>query len=234
MTKKKDGNTKRSNQTDHRTAMKNPKVQAVLNSLQLKWNTLSSEQLGGHLITLIELKCSRRGIAKYLNKPDTTIRRYIDLVNDSKHESDSIAEMGRTLAKRPEEESSKSPLEAARESKAMFQASKSARLEVNKHDQAKKPQHALKTQLTGRTPSPVPAVAEEPRVGSEGRNEKENRTQEAISELTPLQIYNRTRSSMSDRIPRLASIAESIPSRPYRDARSMKPQGKPVPPADPD
>lgn len=240
MTKKKvvGKNQKRRNQTAHQRAMTDPKVRKALVVLQSNWKILSDQELGEQLTKLQELNCSARGIADELKKPPTAIHRLLALVKSSRFRSDSAAVMGHTFEKKPGRQSNLSSIEAARESKAMFERSKALRLGTNKTGLAKEPQRAaeiqpaVKAQSAKLAASPALMTASEPSLKSEGLEEKVTPTQEVAPKIDSPNIYQLAQANSSKRIQRLASISDQIAPRPYRDARSMKRQGRPVPEKD--
>jgi hypothetical protein len=93
----------RLNDTAHNRAVTNPEVRDALNAFQSGWKKLSPRQSGEQLKRLLELGCSIRGIAKESGLSESTLRRYVQLVDSSKPKSESKAEMERAFAKEPKE-----------------------------------------------------------------------------------------------------------------------------------
>jgi hypothetical protein len=193
---------------------------------------LNQQELGEKLSNLIELNCSIRGIAEELNKPPTTIRRQMDLVQPSRNRRDSRTAKGRTFAQEPSKQVTMSAIEASQASKAMFQRNRALGLGIVKTEAGKEPQHALKAQSTTRVATPASITSQEPPACNEGLGRKESRTQEGGPTLTPIEKYNLAQSNMAERIGRLESLPDQIPPRPRWDARSMQRQGKPSPAKD--
>ena len=233
MTKKKDTgkNKKPRNQTAHRRAMASPQVQDAIIALRDGWDSLSPEQRGKQLNELIGLKCSVRGIADDSGIPESSIRRNMLLANPSEPGSDWIAMMKSTLAKEPEEENPISALEAARQSRATFQSLKK---EAPNKEKCPTQDHAQpsKAPQTNKLIASSSKRAEDPLPVIDAVTGQEDRAGQDAPRPSLLEQYKLGHPSRSERIRQLAAMPGLTYSRPYRDARSMKRQGKPLPPTD--
>lgn len=234
MTKKKVAgkNKDRRNRTAHQVAMADAKVRKALSTLQSNWNILSPQERSERLNNLTELNCSARGIAEETGIPLTTIRRYIELANPSRSRSDSKAKMKRTSAKEPEKRTATSFIRAAIESRNMFLKNKAIAPVVKKPDPTNEPQHPSKAQPAKKIANPASIATKAPHVVDNGLGRQESRAEEDRPQMSPLERYNRASLSRLERIQQLVTLSDSIPSRPFRDARSMKRQGRPLPPTD--
>jgi len=236
--KKKAGkNEKRTNQTAHERALTNPRARETIGALRATWDNLTPDDRGEKLNDLIRLGCSVRGLARELDKPESTIRRYIALAHSSESGGNWIATIERTLAKKRAKEREVSRIEALRESKAMFEKNGELKPVPNDKSAANDAKHKLsehKTQQTRQSPHPVSRGAEEPSQGNGVASEKGRRAEEPKQKIDLVERYRLQSGGVTPkRIQRLQAIVESIAPRPYRDARSMKRQGRPLPPTDP-
>jgi hypothetical protein len=230
--KNEDGKTKKRNQTAHQRAMANPKIREAVSALQSNWDDLSPGQLGEQLQRLVYAECSVKGLARDLGKPESNLRRHIELVNPSRSRSDSKAEIKRTSAKEPEKRSVTSSLKAAIESRNMFFKKKAIAPAVQKPDPPNEPQHPAMAQRAKMISNPASIVTKAPLVVVDGLARQESPAEEERPPMSPLESYNSATPSLQERMQQLASLPDSIPSRPFRDARSMKRQGRPLPPTD--
>jgi IS30 family transposase len=218
------------NETAHQRAMKNPKTQAVFRALQERWDGMSAAQQGEQLIESISLKCSVRGIADELGKPESTIRRYIRLSKSTETSSGWNARMERTLAKGPLTQKTKSAREVAGCEPSEIPAKKGARPVIQEMSPVKDDVHLSTTQQTKRITSSSSTSAQVRPVMNQTLSEKESRPGEHEPKTNLVDLYM---SRGLAKIQRLAAIADSIQPRPFRDARSMQRQGRPLPPIDP-
>jgi len=214
--------------------MTNPEVQEVLNDVRACWNDLSPLQLGEKLNVLIGFKCSRRGIAKELGKPARTIDRYIALVNPPKEGSDWATMLERTLPKKPQKQSSISACEADRRIPSKIPAKKGVGPVIKEKYPAQDHAHISTAQQTKKMTSPLSIMAQEPPVVNGAMGGQENPAGEDTSKMSLVDQFNLSRGPITpDKIQRLAAMSKQMERRPFRDARSMKRQGKPLPPIDP-
>ena len=219
-------NQKRLNKTAHQRAMTNSNVQETFSALRSNWNDLSFQQRGEQLQKLIAAKCSVRGIARDLGKPEANIRRYIAPANSPDEGGDWIATMKLTLAAETQEQTKISALEAARESVSMFQRNRKAGPLIKERCLAEDPEHSSTAQHRKKITTPTSTGAKEAPALRDVVNGQENRAERDNPKMSVVDQYNLTRGSFSsDRIQRLANISETIERRPYRDARSMDRQG---------
>ncbi len=221
------------NQTAHRRAMKNSKTNAAFSALRERWDDMSAEQRGEQIIELISLKCSVRGIADELGKPPTTIRRYIGSAKSSETNSGWIGRMERTLAKKPPTPKTKSVHEVADCKRSEIPAEKGPRSVIKEMAPVKNDVHSSTTQQTKRITASSSTSAQVRPVVNHASSDKESRPGEHEPKTRPAGIYESSRQIAEAKRQRLAAIPDSIGTRPYRDARSMPRQGRPLPPVNP-
>lgn len=232
--KKADQKAKHVNETAHQRAMKNPKTQAAFRVLQERWDGMSEEQQGEQLIELIGLKCSVRGIADDLGEPESNLRRYIKVAKSTGTSSGWIKRMKRTLSKEPRTQRTKSAREVADCIPSEIPATKGPQSVIREMVPVKNDVHSSTTQQTKRITAPSSTSAQVRPVAKLTLSDKENRPgQPEPKTRMVVDIYNSRGQIAQEKIQRLAAIADSIETRPYRDARSMKRQGRPLPPSDP-
>jgi hypothetical protein len=229
MTKKKVGKTKkRINQTAHQRAMKIPEVQETLNALRARWNDLSPQQRGEQLNVLIGFKCSEDGIAKELGKPATSIRRYIKEAG-----GDWFSIMERTWAEDPQEESTMCTGNVACRFPPKIPAKKIVSPVKNETCPAQDHAHTSTAEQTKKNTSPVSTKVKEPLVVNGPVSRQEDQVRGATPKTSLVDAYMNSEQIRANNIQRLAAISEQIKPRPIPNARSMKRQGKPEPPTDP-
>jgi hypothetical protein len=230
--KKKTGdNKKRRNLTAHDRAMTDPQVQEVFRVLQSNWNKLTPPEKGEQgeqLQKLVDSGCSVRGLERNLGEPASNIRRYMAQAKGSDQRSGRIANIS---TKKPTRQNTLSVLEAARESQAMFQRNRTVGPALKETGWGKKPQGASVAQPTKKMIAGPASVATrvEP-VIDDGLGGKENRVEEGQRSKSLIHQWKLGHPDNSERIQLLASM--TIEPRPFRDARSMKRQGRPLPPTD--
>jgi hypothetical protein len=216
------------NRTAHQLAMADAKVRKALSMLQSNWNSLSPQERNERLNNLAELNCSARGIAEETGIPLTTIRRYINLANPSKSRIDSKAEMKRTFANVPKKRSVTTSIKAAVESRNMFLKNKATAPAVKEPDPPNEPQHHSKVEPAEKIANPASIVTKAPTLVDNVLGRQESRAEEDRTEMSPLERYHRANLDRLEKMQWLASLSDSIPPRPVRDARSMKRQGRPL------
>ncbi|WP_348262616.1 hypothetical protein P8935_22825 [Telmatobacter sp. DSM 110680] len=221
------------NQTAHQRAMKNPKTQAAFGRVRERWNEMSTEQRGEQLIELIALKCSARGIADELGQPATTIRRYIGLAKSTEGNSGWSERLKRTLAKGPFTTKAKRAREVASCNPPETPAKKEALSVIKETCPVKYDVHSSSTQQTKSMASTSSTSAEVGPVVNPASSDKESRPGEREPKTNLVDLYMHRGQSSLDKKQRLASIADSIPTRRVWSARSMTRQGGPLPPIDP-
>lgn len=235
MTKKKkaDDNKKRRNVTAHDRAMTDPEVRKGFNALRDDWNNLSPQQRGEQLQKLVDSKCSVRGLERDLGEPASNIRRYIAQANSSGESSDWIEMMKRTLAKEPEKEDAMKAHAVALGKPPKILAKQGVEPVIKQIHLA--PDHAQPSEAEQekKIASPASIATKEPPAIKEAVNKQEDRIGQQQDLRTSLvDRLNLSEQIRQNKIQRLASISESFEPRPYRDARSMKRQGRPLPPTD--
>jgi len=229
MTKKKVGKTKkRTNQTAHQRAMKIPEVQETLKALRARWNDLSSQQRGEQLNVLIGFKCSQDGIARELGKPATSIRRYINEAG-----GDWFSTMERTWAEDPQEESTMCTGNVACRFPPKIPAKKIVESVTNETSPAQDHAHISTAEQTKKIIPPFSTRVKEPPVENGAMSRQENQVGEGAPKTSMVDAYMNSKRIHDDKIQRLETIPDQIESRPLRTARSMKRQGRPEPPTDP-
>jgi hypothetical protein len=221
------------NQTAHQQAMKNPKTQAAFSALRERWDGMSAEQRGEQLIGLVGFKCSVRGIADELGKPETTIRRNIERAKSPETSSAWIAMMERTLAKGPLTQKTKSAREVAGCKPSEIPAKRGAQPVIQEMSPVKDDVHSSTTQQTKRITSSSSTSAQVRPVMNQTLSDKESRPGEHEPKTRLVDLSISREQIIQDKIQRLAAIPDSIQPRPFRDARSMQRQGRPLPPIDP-
>ena len=229
MTKKKEdgkGTTHR-NLTAHERAIKSPKVREAVSKLRSGWDGLSSLDRGQQLTKLTELNCSERGLAVELRKPPSTLRRYIALV--TKSTIDSKAATGDAIAKKTKAQSATSTLEAARQSKSMFQ--KVGALNTLSH--AKALQLNSKAQPAEGTASPVPIAPKAPSNAKSVLNRAGEPTELDFSKLSLHDQYLYTQGiTTTEKRRQFDEDEKRRVRRLFGSASLMKRQGRPLPPED--
>lgn len=235
MTKKKHSNgNKRSNETAHQRAMTDPKVREAMATLGSNWKLLSQQELGAKLSELVELNCSVRGIAEASKIPASTIRRRIASVASLKSLSGRNTELVRTLGKISGMRSPKSAIEAARESNAMFQKNRPVAPEIEQKFPAKSSQHPRKLKPPESSVG-TPSVATKVPVTAEGKlGGRKRRSDEELPKMSLVDQYRLGQLSGPEVRRVFASQPKLLERRPFRDISSMKRQGRPVPPTDPE
>lgn len=231
MTKKKDKKKQRRNDTAHQRAMAYPNVQEAYSALRSNWNKLSLPQRGEQLQKLIDFGCSVRGVADDLGKKDTTLRRYIAQANSAGEGIDWSAMLEHTLAKEPQKEDITRARAAVIDMPHKIPAKQVAgpskeQCPMQDHAQPSKAQQTKKliASSSKRAEEPPPAIG--------AVTGQEDRAGQDAPRPSPLEQYKLRHPSLSERIRLLAEMPKLIEARPYRDARSMKRQGKPLPPTD--
>jgi hypothetical protein len=217
------------NQTAHRRAMKNSKTEAAFSSLRERWDGMSDEQRGEQLIELIGLKCSVRGLADDLGKPESTIRRYIRLAKSTQTNRGWIARLERTLAKGPLTQKTTSARELADCKPSETPSKKAPQSVIKEMYPVKNDVHSSTTQQTKRIISSSSTSAQVRPVINQASSEKESRPGVHEPRARPIDLYFSRMQITQDKIQRLAAIPDSIEARPYRDAKSIKRQGKSSP-----
>jgi hypothetical protein len=221
------------NDTANQRAMKNPKAQAILSALRKGWDGMSPEQLGEQVIELIRLKCSVRGIADELGKAESTVRRKVDSAKSAGTNSGWIRMLERTLAKKPLKPKAKSARKVPGCKPSVAPAEKGPRAAIKKVCPVKNDVHSSTVQQIKRTASSSSTSAQVHRVVNHASSDKESLPGEQEPKANLVELYMNRDQSNLDKIQQLAGIADSIAPRPYRDARSMERQGRPLPPSDP-
>ena len=220
-------NEQRRNDTDHQRAMTEPRVQKLLSALRVSWNDLSPQERGEQLSKLIDFGCSVRGIARELGKPESSIRRYIAQANSSESGSDWIAMMELTLAKEPEEETTMSALEAARQAGSLIPRKKGMGPVVEEMHPGKDHVHSPTTPPAKNVTSPSLTRAQELPAMNPDLSGKQSQTESGEPGMSLVDIYKSSQGqSISDSVRRLEAISNSIEPRPFQNAKSMKRQGK--------
>ncbi len=237
MTKKekagKNSVAKHVNQTANQRAMKNPKTQAILSALRKGWNGMSAEQQGEQVLELIALKCSVNGIVDELGRPATTIRRRIGIAKSAGTNSGWIGRLERTLAKKPLTPKAKSARKVAGCEPSVGPADKGQRAAITKAYPVKNDVRSTTVQQIKGVASSSSSSAQVHRGVNHASSDKESRPGEQEPKANLVELYKNRDKSNLDKIQELAGIADSIAPRPYRDARSIKRQGRPLPPSDP-
>jgi hypothetical protein len=213
--------------------MTNPRVRDGLNALQEGWGMLTPQQRGEQLNKLLDLDCSIRGIADELGIPESTLRRCKDPAKSSESESDWITMMNRTLPQKPVAPKAKGAREAISDKRAENPAQKGAEAAVGNKPNVEDCVHLSTTPQAKRDLSAEPAKAQRQPIVNSRLSGIESRPVNGRPRTSLVDLFNLSRGhSNSDRIRRLSEISKSIQARPFRDARSMTRQGKPLPPKD--
>lgn len=213
--------------------MKNPKTQAAFSRVRERWEGMSDEQRGEQLIELISLKCSVRGIADDLGAKESNLRRYIGSAKTTGTNRGWIASMERTLAKGPTQRT-KSARQVADCKPSETPAKKGALSIIKETCPVKDEVHSSTTQPKKGITSPSSTRAQERLVVNPASGDKESRPGEYKPKTNLVDLYMSIGQRELDKIQRLAAIADSIPTRPVRDATSIPRQGRPPRPSDPD
>jgi hypothetical protein len=233
-TRKKVGkNEKRVNQTAHQHAMTRPEVREALIGLRACWSILTPRQLGEQLNELVGFECSVRGIAKELGKPETSIRRFITLAKQPEKDSNWIAMRERTCAEVPKEPSTMSAGEAVCHFPSKIPAKEIVGHVINETCPAQDHAHTSTAQQTKKITFPLSTRVKEPPVVNCAMSRQEHQVGEDTPKTSLVDAYMNRRQILDDKIQRLVAIPEQIKPRPIWNASSMKRQGKPVPPKDP-
>lgn len=230
MTPKK--NEKSLHQTARQLAMATSEAREALMFLRVHWDKLSPLQRGKQLDVLIGFKCSVRGIAAELQKPATSIRRYIALANPAKAGSNWIEEMQRTWAEEPEDQSEMNVGEDARQIPSGIPTETTVRSVTKEVLPAQN--HALTStaQQTKKTSSPLSTKVKQPPVVNGATSGQENRAGEDTRITRLVDAYMNRGQVIDDNMQRLARLSEEIVKRPLTSARLMKRQGRALPPTD--
>lgn len=235
MTKKNElsENKKRPNQTTHQHAMKSPQTQKVLIALRDDWNHLSGEQRGERLNELTGLGCSLRGIGKELGKAESSIRRYIARTGPPKPGGDLATMLESIVGKRLLTQNGKSSHQATNYNLAKMPTEKGGAPIVKETPSGKDHSQSSTTLQTKRITSPASIVAQKPSAASGATSGQENQTREEAPKTSLVDLYNLYKGPMNpDKMQLLARISKQMERPRFRDARSMKLQGRPVPPED--
>ena len=220
-------NGQRRNDTDHQRAMTEPRVQKLLDALRVSWNDLSPQERGEQLSKLIDFGCSVRGIARELGKPESSIRRYITQANSSESGSDWSAMMERTFAKEPQEETTMSAIEAAREARSMFQSRKRKGPIVEEMQSGKDHPHSSTAPPAKKVTSPSLTRAPKRPIANPALSGKQSQAGSGEPRTSLVDNWKSSQGqSSSDSVRRLEAISNSIEPRPFQNAKSMKRQGK--------
>jgi hypothetical protein len=226
-------NKKRRNATAHDRTMTDPEVRKAFNALRDDWNNLSPQQRGEQLQKLVDSGCSIRGLERDLGEPASNIRRCIAQANSSDESGDWITMMERTLAKEPEKEDAMKAHAVALGKPPKILAKLGVEPVIKQKCLA--PHHAQPSEAEQekKITSPLSIAAKEPPAVNETVNKQEDRAgQQQDLTMSLVDRLNLSEQIRRDKIQRLASISESFEPRPYRDVRSMKRQGRPLPPKD--
>lgn len=227
----KDAGSTRVNNTAHQRAMSNPKVHEILNILRFGLKKLSPRERDEQLNKLDDLGCSIRGIAKELKIPASSLRRSRSSLKSMDSESDWIQLMEGTLAKTPHDEPERSRFQAVREARSAISSRKL--MDPVKNLKPPTPVRAFSTsgQRAMRITAPQSAPVKVPRKLENEESALREASEHARTEKPPIDLVDRYMELKvqipQEKIRRLAEIAESVGTRPYRDARSMKRQGTP-------
>lgn len=216
------------NNTPHQRAMANPEVQELISALRAESEKLSPRQQGERAIKLLDLGCSTRGIARETGIKESTLRRHITLAKSVESEDDCAKLLRGIIGKKPQEKPEMSRLDVARHQRSLIPAremgpvKKSMPLGTN-------PVHPSTTQRANTMPAPQSV-----RVKIDADNAlDEKKIGEDQPKMSPLELWKLTRGPMTPEKMRLLDEMSKSMQRPqFRDARSMKRQGKPVPPSD--
>ena len=220
-------NEQRRNDTDHQRAMTDPRVQKLLSALRVSWNDLSPQERGEQLSKLIDVGCSVRGIARELGKPESSIRRYITQANSSESGSDWSAMMERTFAKEPQEETTMSALEAARQAGSLIPTKKGMGPVVEEIHPGKDHVHSSTAPPAKKVTSPSLTRAPKRPIANPALSGKQSQAGSGEPRTSLVDNWKSSQGqSSSDSVRRLEAISNSIEPRPFQNAKSMKRQGK--------
>ncbi len=221
------------NDARHQRAMTDPRVQRLLSALRANWNDQIPQENGAPLKKLKDLGCPVRGIARELGKPASSIRRYIKHANSSESRSAWVAMMERTVAKEPEEETTMSAIEAARQAGALIPRKKGLGPVIEETHSEKDHVHSSTAPPAKKVTSPALTRAQELRAMNPDQSGKQIQAGSGEPRMSLVDAYKLSKGqSISDSVRRLEAIPDSIEPRPFQNARSMKRQGKPLPPED--
>ncbi|HKF49356.1 MAG TPA: hypothetical protein VKB38_18500 [Terracidiphilus sp.] len=225
---------KRSNQTGHQRAITDPKVVDALNALRGSWSDLSPQQRGEQLSALIDRKCSVRGLAKELGKPESSLRRYMAEANSTESDGGWATMMRRTLAKGPVAPNAPgAPKNSGNRISEILQAKKGTKAVVKDKPNVEDRVHLPTTPQTKNRVSPPSATAQGQPIENSGLGGTQSQAGNGGPRISLVDQYRFSRGQgISDKMQRLAEVADSIQPRPFRNARSLKRQGKPSPPTD--
>lgn len=223
---------KRLNQTANQRAMANPEVREALNVLRTRWNDLSLQQQSEQLHKLIGLKCSLRGLEKELGKPLTSLRRIIERTDHPEKGNDWIETMERTWAVDPEEQSAMSADEDACRFPSKIPAKKLVGPAIAETYPVQDHAHTSTARQTKKITSPPSTTGKESPAANGAMSRQEVQVGEDTPKTSQNDAYTSREQSFKNKIQRLAAIPEQIKPRPIWTARSIKRQGRPLPPTD--
>ncbi len=224
---------KRKNQTKHQLAMKNPKVRELMGCIRTCWNSCIPRERGQLLSELISLGCSVSGIAENIQRSETTISRCIKEANRPDEDSDSIATIELTPAEKPKEQSTTSTGEAVRQISSKTPAKKIVGPVIKDTRPAQNHARTPAAQPTKNfTPiSPIKLI-ELPALNV-ATSDQEGQGGEKTPKTSLVDAIMNQGRTFEGGIGRVEIEVEQFPKRREYNARSMKRQGKPVPPQDP-
>jgi hypothetical protein len=90
MKKKMGASSSHRNMTRHRQIAKRRDVGVKISTLAKQWNKINPIQRGESLCELVDLGCSRRGLAKDLRKSETSVRRHMTLAQLPQMDRDAV------------------------------------------------------------------------------------------------------------------------------------------------
>lgn len=234
MTKKKknaDKNKNHTNQTAHEHALTNLPVREAIGELRASWDNLAPEERGDKLQKLVNSGCSLRGISEGSGIPPTTIRRYFALVKPS---TESSASLEHTPAKDPQTGDAKRARAAVLPMLPKTPAKTGVELVMNRKYPPQDPAQDSKAQRTITIASSSETGVKEASAVKDAADGQEVRTGEATAPKSLVDLYQLYRGPMTpERLQLVVEMAKSMERPKYRDARSMKRQGRPVPTTDP-
>ena len=238
MTKKKkaDDYRKRRNMTAHDRAMRDPEVQGAFRVLRSNWNKLTPRQKGEEgeqLQKLVDSGCSVRGLERDLGEAASNLRRYMAQANGSDKGNDWAAMLEHTLTKKRPEEDARKTRAAARQMPPKIPPKQEVRPISKQKHQEHDHEQPSKAQRIRKLPSPSPTTAKEPPAKKGAVNEQEDRAREDVSQMSPRDQFMLSRGPMTPgKMWLLEEMSKSFERTPHGDARSMKRQGRPLPPTD--
>lgn len=218
---------KQRNQTAHVHAMNDPRARKGLSALKSYWDVLSRPERIEQVNNLLELGCSLRGISEETNIPLSTLRRHIARTKSTKPSNDPRPETKTDLNTEPQKLRRLTRIEAARESKAMFQELKaSPRGETDEKETAKERSKPLVAQtpiITAADPALI--AAREPSQKREEVSREGSQSCEGQPRTGQRELCESTKANREEKLQRLLSIPDQLKPRPTYSARSLKRQG---------